>query len=112
MTHRVIDPLRELMLESLHNRGFYDFVHSKTMTVTGPYCLRDGPACGVQCVLNSAGHVGMVIVMKHSDTPHEYAKLLSCDGSMNISEGSTLTLHVDTDVRMLECEHQPSAPKN
>jgi hypothetical protein len=92
MTHQVIDPLPELLLEPLHNHGFYDFIHSKTMTVTGPYCLGDGPAHGMQRVLDSAGHMGVVIVMKHSDTPHEYAKMLSCDGSMNISEGSTLML--------------------
>lgn len=86
MTHQVIDLLLELLLEPLHNRGFYDFVHSEIMAVTGPYCLGDGPARGVQRVLDSASHMGVVIVMQHSGT-HEYAKMLSCDGSMNISGG-------------------------
>lgn len=49
--------------------------------------MGDGPASGVQCVLDSAVHMGMVIVMQHSNTPHEYANVPSCNGSMNISRG-------------------------
>lgn len=82
--HQVIDPLLELLLESL-SCGFYDSVHSETMAARGSYCLGDGPASGVQCVPDSVGHMGMVIVMQHSNTPHEYAKMPSCNGSMNIS---------------------------
>jgi hypothetical protein len=32
---------------------------------------------GVQCVLDSAGHMWTGIVMQHDDSPHEYARMLT-----------------------------------
>jgi hypothetical protein len=43
-------------------------------------------------VLGSVGHMGIVIVMQHTDIPLEHAEMLSLDGGMKIMEGSTIVL--------------------
>jgi hypothetical protein len=40
-------------------------------------------------VLDSAGLVGMGVVMQHGDTSCEHARVLSLDGSVKMTEGST-----------------------
>jgi hypothetical protein len=50
-------------------------------------------------VLDSAGLVAMAVDMQHGDTPCEHATVLSLDGGMKVSEGSTEALCVDGDVR-------------
>jgi hypothetical protein len=82
------------------------------MALTGPDCMEDGPAPGLQCFLDSAGQMRMLIVIQYSDTPREYTKMISSDGNTNISEDSTLKLCIDADVKMLEFQHEPSVPRN
>jgi hypothetical protein len=59
--------------------------------------MEDGPAHGAQW-----GHVRMDVVQH--DTLHEHDRMLSCDGSMEISEGSTVVLCCDSDVRPLDAK--------
>ena len=52
--------------------------------------------------LDSISHVGMVVV-QHSDTSDEHAKMLHLDGGTKISERTTVALYVDSDVRFHSC---------
>jgi hypothetical protein len=65
LTHQVLYPLPELLLQPLHNPGIYDFIHSETMALTGPDCMEDGPAPELQCILDSAGQMHMMIVVQY-----------------------------------------------
>ena len=51
-----------------------------------------GWSIGAASALGSVGHMGIVIVTQHTDTPHEHAEMLSLDGGMKIMEGSTIVL--------------------
>lgn len=46
--------------------------------------------------------------LHHCDTPPEHVRTLSVDGSTNVSEGSTVVLFIDGDVRVLEHQHHRS----
>jgi hypothetical protein len=49
--------------------------------------------------------VGMAAVMQHDNIPREHTRVLSLDGGTKVSEGSTVALRIDGDVRVLHWEH-------
>jgi hypothetical protein len=52
------------------------------------------------------GYMGMGVVIQQNDTPCDHAGMLSLDGGMKISKGSTIALYIVGDVMVLECQHQ------
>jgi hypothetical protein len=43
-------------------------------------------------------------VVQHDDTPCHHAGSLSLDGSTKVSEGSTVALYTEGDIRIIECQ--------
>jgi hypothetical protein len=61
------------------------------------------PVHGEQHILNRSGHLRSGVVIQHGNVPHKHAGMLSFDGSTKVS---TISLCVDGDGRVLECQHQ------
>jgi hypothetical protein len=59
--------------------------------------MEDGPAHGAQW-----GRISMDFVQHHA--LHEHARMVSHDGSLKISEGSTVARCFDSDVRCLDAK--------
>lgn len=72
----------------------------KVHTVRGAGCMKMAwylPACGVEHILEYAGHMGMGVVQRHD--PHEHAGTLSSYGSIKVLEDSIIVLCADSDIR-------------
>jgi hypothetical protein len=52
---------------------------------------------GVQNVLDNAGHMGMGVVVQHSDILCRPGGMLSLDGDTKVSEGTMVMVHIDGD---------------
>jgi hypothetical protein len=45
--------------------------------------------------------MGVAGVMEHDDIPHEHTRVLSPDGDTKVSEGSTVAVYIEGDIRVL-----------